>query len=129
MELSPVNANEARTIDAYRPGGFTVGGLRLEGAVLLIADGVHPWPVSAIEELTEAAADALAALAPAHDLLILGTGAQMVFPTKAVRLRLREAGLSLETMTTPAACRTYNVLLGEGRAVAAALLPVSEASG
>ena len=64
------------------------------------------------------------ALAGRIDVLFVGTGAEIAHAPRAFRDRLEEAGIGVETMATPAACRTYNVLLSEGRRVAVALLPV-----
>lgn len=57
-------------------------------------------------------------------MLFLGTGAETRHPPAALRQRLEAAGVGVEAMNSPAACRTYNVLLSEGRRVAVALLPV-----
>jgi len=65
-------------------------------------------------------------LAGKIDVLLLGMGADIAHPPKAFRAALEEAGVGVEVMSSPAACRTYNVLLGEGRLIAAALLPVHE---
>lgn len=127
MELQPVGAGGPRLIDGYRTGGFTVGGERFEGALLLGADGPVAWAAgSDMAALDEAAIEALEQLGADHDLVLIGTGNRLSFLSKELRLRLRAAGLQTECMTTHAACRTFNVLLGEGRAVAAALLPLGD---
>jgi uncharacterized protein len=64
------------------------------------------------------------ALAGRIDVLLLGLGAEVAIVPRALREALEAAGIGVEPMNSPAACRTYNVLLGEGRRIAAALLPV-----
>lgn len=66
------------------------------------------------------------ALAGQIDVLFIGTGADIAHLPAALRQNLEEAGLGVEAMATPAAARTYNVLLSEGRRIAAALSPVAE---
>jgi uncharacterized protein len=111
-------------IDAYGAGGFRFASMSHQGSLLLLPSGVHAWPV------IDAAAIDASALAPVLaerdrlELLLLGTGAGQVFPGAALRALFDDAGLGLEAMSTGAACRTYNVLLAEGRAIAAALIAV-----
>ena len=69
-------------------------------------------------------ADAVLELAGQVDVVFVGTGAEIAHLPGALRDKLEEAGLGVETMASPAACRTYNVLLSEGRRIALALLPV-----
>jgi uncharacterized protein len=109
-------------IDAYGNGGFRFAGMSHRGAILCLPSGIYAWqPAEPLD---------LASLAPAlaereaMRVLILGTGVKQVFPAPAVRRSFVEAGLALEPMDTGAACRTYNVLLAEGRAVGAALMAV-----
>ena len=117
MDLRPVTYDDARPFDGYGPGFFRVGGAVHEGAALVHPGGVAPWGGLAD-------ADALVALAGAVDVILLGTGAEIAHPPAALREAVEAAGLGIEPMSTPAACRTYNVLVGEGRRVAAAVLPV-----
>lgn len=104
-------------VDGYGPGFFRVGGAVHQGALLLLPDGVAPW--GGFEDL-----DAIARQAGAIDVLLVGTGPEIRALPAAVRARLEGAGIGVEMMATLPACRTYNVLLGEGRRVAAALFPV-----
>ena len=78
------------------------------------------WPVDRFDALTAENFAALAALKP--ELVIFGSGARIRFAKPALLRPLIDAGIGVETMDTPAACRTYNVLLAEGRSVVAALL-------
>jgi len=117
---------DTASVYAYSESGFAFWGgeVRYEGPTLLLPEGVFSWPVShAAEALT---ADDLApamAAAPGIDFIILGTGAQQVFPPAKVHAACAEAGLGLEVMATGPACRTLSLLLSEERQFAAALMP------
>lgn len=106
-----------RPIDGYGPGFFRVGGAVLKGAVLVAPDGARGWGGMADLE-------PLKALAGRVDVVLLGSGAALAYPDPALKEALEALGIGVEPMTSPAAARTYNVLLAEGRRIAAALLPV-----
>lgn len=117
MRLNEMTFDGAVPIDGYGPGFFRVGGEAIEGAVLVSPGGARAW----------AGYDApapLVDLAGKVDVIFVGTGAETAHIPAALRNALEEAGIGVEAMNSPAACRTYNVLLSEGRRVAAALLPV-----
>ena len=117
MRLNEISFTEAQPIDGYGPGFFRVGGQVVEGGVLVAPTGVVAW-----EGYT--ATDPLTALAEQIDVLFIGTGAETAHVPAAFRKSLEDAGIGVEPMASPAACRTYNILLSEGRRIAAALLPV-----
>lgn len=117
MRLQEMSFPDAKPIDGYGPGFFRVGGEAFEGAVCVSVAGVKPW--GGYED-----AATLLALAEEIDVLFIGTGAETAHVPAGFRAALEEAGLGVEAMNSPAACRTYNVLVSEGRRVAAALLPV-----
>jgi uncharacterized protein len=111
-------------IEAYGNGGFRFAGMSHRGSILCLANSIVAWDVASPEELSpETLAPVLAEKSLIRSLL-LGTGARQVLASPALRSAFREAGIALETMDTGAACRTYNVLLGERRPVAAALIAV-----
>lgn len=114
---------------AYSESGFAFwsGEVRHEGPALLLPDGVFAWPVSRGPDALTAddLAPAMAA-APGIDFIILGTGAQQVFPAPEVHAACAEAGLGLEVMATGPACRTLSLLLSEERQFAAALMPAGQ---
>jgi uncharacterized protein len=117
-------------IDAHGGGGFRLAGLSHRGSLLCLPDGVWAWPVSAPADLTDALlADRLWApvFARASDLdfFILGTGAAPWAVPQPLRLRFRDAHISLDAMTTGPAVRTYNVMLMEGRRLGAGLIAIS----
>jgi uncharacterized protein len=112
-------------IETYGAGGFRVSGQRIEGAVLLLEDVVRRWPVKSLATLEAGDfADIIAAGLVAVEFVLLGTGAETAIAPRPVRDALKQAGLGLEMMNTPEACRLYNVLAADGRRVAAALLAV-----
>jgi uncharacterized protein len=111
-------------IDAYGNGGFRFAQMSHRGSILCLPSGVYAWPASSPDEIEPAALAPVLAEKDALGLLLLGTGLRQQLPDTAVRLAFGAAGIALETMDTGAACRTYNVLLAEGRPVGAALLAV-----
>ena len=125
MELTEAPRGDRPFIESYGPGGFRIGGVRWTGPVLILADRVVAWEHGDDTPL-DAAALAAAFAGESMELLILGLGAGPAAVSAAVphavRETLRDAGLAVEAMDTGAACRTYNLLAGEGRAVGAALI-------
>lgn len=117
MRLNEITFTDAKPIDGYGPGFFRVGGERFEGAILCTGAGVTPW--KGYEDDA-----ALLELAQDIDVIFVGTGSEIAHIPAPLRATLEHAGLGVEVMNSPSACRTYNILLSEGRRVAAALLPV-----
>ncbi len=111
-------------IDAYGNGGFRFAGMSHRGSLLLLPSGVHAWPVIGFDGLAAADFARVFGEAETIDFLLLGTGSRQHFPSTEIRDAFAAADLGLEMMNTGAACRTYNVLLAEQRAVAAALIAV-----
>ena len=81
---------------------------------------VMPWPVNAISALT--AEDFLPILELSPEVLLIGSGEKLIFPASASLKLIINKGIGFEVMDTAAACRTYNILMAEGRNVAAALI-------
>ena len=115
MQFSEAEFQDAQPIDSYGPGFFRIGGKVYEGALLVLPNSVASW--GGYE-------DAAALLAMKVDVLFIGTGPETAHIPRDLREALESAGIGVEPMASPAACRTYNVLLAEGRRIAAALLPV-----
>ena len=111
-------------IDAYGNGGFRFAGMSHKGSLLVLADGIRAWPVAALEQLLPEDFAALFAAKSGIEVVLLGTGAEHRPLPVSLRAAFEHEGLGVEPMSTGAACRTYNILLGEGRAVGAALLAV-----
>ena len=114
----------AAPVDAYGNGGFRFAEMSHKGALLFLPTGVFAWTPPPAEALGPADFEAVFAAAGKIEFLLLGTGATQIFPSPDLREAFEARGLGLEPMSTGSAARTYNVLLAEGRAVAAALLPV-----
>ncbi|MEM7470896.1 MAG: Mth938-like domain-containing protein [Pseudomonadota bacterium] len=117
MKLIEIDYDAAKPIDSYGDGFFRVAGEVHEGPMLILPDAVLGWG-----GYSDTAA--LVVNASKIDVLFVGTGAEIAHIPKELRAALEEAGLGVEQMSTPSACRTYNVLLSEGRRIGAALLPV-----
>jgi len=121
MRLHLDNHPTANLVTHLGPEGIRVGDRQISRSVILSAsDLVDDWPVN------DPAALSLESLAPALELapgiLVLGTGERARFPEAALFAALGQRGIGLEVMDTAAACRTYNVLVGEDRPVVAALI-------
>lgn len=113
-------------IEAYGQGGFAFAGMSHRGSILALPTGVHKWAPTTFGEIDAASLAELFALAPgAVEILLVGTGDDLRPLPADLRARLREAGIRADPMASPAAARTYNVLLAEDRRVAAALLAVA----
>lgn len=111
-------------IDAYGRGGFRFADMSHRGSILALPSGIHAWPVVALTDIGVESFDKAVAERAAIDVLLLGTGPAPVPVDDAIRWILRDAGIGLEVMATGAAARTYNIMLGENRRVAAALVAV-----
>ena len=120
MKLHQTRVDGRNLFTGYGPGYVSINGTRWETSVLVLSDRVEPWDAKSFGALTEASFAALARLP--IEILLLGTGPTLRFPHPRLTQVLRDAGIGLEAMDTPAACRTYNFLLDEGRRVGAALL-------
>ena len=111
-------------IDAYGNGGFRFADMSHRGSLLALPSGMRAWPVTSPDGVTEASLDAVFAEAAGIEFLLLGMGLDLRPLPQALRWRLRDVGISADPMSTPAAVRTWNVLLAEDRRVAAALIAV-----
>jgi uncharacterized protein len=111
-------------IDAYGNGGFRFAEMSHRGSIMVLPSGTRAWNATGADEL--AATDFAEAMAEAAGIqvLLIGTGAEPALLPRALRDALRAAGLNHDVMSTGAAVRTYNVLIAEDRAVAAALIAV-----
>lgn len=121
MKLHADSSSAAHVVTAHGPGFVAIDGRRLERSLLLLPDRIDAdWGPDDIAAL---AAEHLAPLAQLGcDVLLLGTGSRQRFPAAAILRPLIEARIGVEIMDTPAACRTYNILVAESRKVAAALI-------
>ena len=120
MKLQP-DKYDVQTISAYGPGWIAVNGEKRLVSTVLGSKGLRlDWQVARFEDLTPAHFSQLADTGA--ELILFGSGRRLRFPPPAWLAGLMTMRIGLETMDTPAACRTYNILAGEGRNVVAALL-------
>lgn len=109
-------------IDSYGNGGFRFAGMSHRGSLLCLPSGIHGWDAPATVDV--ASLERVLAESDGIEVLLVGTGRDLVPLSAEVRQALREQGIVAEPMSTGAAVRTFNVLLAEARAVAAALVAV-----
>ena len=113
----------ANLIRAYKTGQITVNDGTYASSLVLMPDRIlYPWGAGRVSELGLEDFVQIAALHP--EVVLLGTGLRLRFPSPAITRPLIEAHIGMEVMDTAAACRTYNILMGEGRRVAAALMMI-----
>jgi uncharacterized protein len=122
MKMREVAFSERPPIEGYGPGVFRLGGTLHHGGLMILPRRMDDWAPSR----PFADADFAAAVEAAEDidLLLVGMGGDVAAYDPAQKARIEAAGFGVEFMATPAACRTYNVLLAEERRVAAALIAV-----
>lgn len=113
-----------QVIRTYGPGRFLIGEREWREPVLVTAFFTVPWLVARADQVTPGNLAALEKAEAPIEFLVLGCGPRSLFIAPDIRAALKAAGLALEVLDTGSACRTYNVLLAEGRRVAAALVPV-----
>lgn len=111
-------------IDAYGSGGFRFADMSHRGSLLFLPSGVWGWEPKAATDLQLEHFSRVLAEAERIGVLLLGSGGSHVFPPRQIRQAIEAAGIVIESMTTGAAARTYNILLAEHRRVAAALIAV-----
>lgn len=111
-------------IDAYGNGGFRFADMSHRGSIVIVPSGVYAWRPAAVADVAPADLARLMEEADAFELLLIGTGAVLQALPQAARAALAGRGVRFDLMDTGAAARTYNVLLAEGRLVAAALIAV-----
>ncbi|BCH25223.1 Mth938-like domain-containing protein [Mesorhizobium sp. L-8-3] len=111
-------------IDAYGNGGFRFADMSHRGSILCLPSGIHGWEPADPAALTASDFERLLAEAADIEILLVGTGRELRPLGKDLRSAFKEVRISADPMSTGAAVRTYNVLLAEDRAVAAALIAV-----
>jgi len=117
MDVTPLIKQGQQIIQSYAGGIFKVSGVVYQGAIIVTPEKTYPW--DAPEDLGAVKPEYFADIKDC-DVILLGTGKVMRILSPAARKSLN---LPIDAMATDAACRTYNVLMAEGRRVAAALLP------
>ena len=120
MKLTDETQPGTNFIRAYAHGEIRIGERPIRSNCIVTANSVVDWPVKSIDALTLADLEPVIALDP--EIVILGSGENQRFPDPQLLGAILSRGIGCEVMTTGAACRTYNVLVGEDRKVAAALV-------
>jgi uncharacterized protein len=121
MKIAQERPEGKNAFTGYGEGYVEVNRMRHTASLVVAAERiVSDWPAASIEALSADHMAAIVELAP--EIVLIGTGPAFRFPEAALLAPLYKAGIGVEVMDTPAACRTYNILLGEGRNVVAALI-------
>ena len=124
LDLSPVDFEGRNIIQSYGNGKFQISDKEYDHSVLVFPDQIIPWSPIDTNNLIVDDCKKVLTVGPIVELLLLGCGKTTWFLPLPLRDELKEMGLVLEPMDTGAACRTFNVLLGEDRRIAAALMLV-----
>ena len=111
-------------IEAYGKGGFAFADMSHRGSLLCLPDAIWAWPVTRPEEIDEYSLARVFAAANAIDTLIVGTGTEVWLPPTRFATPCARCSVVLDAMQTGPAIRTYNIMMGERRRVAAALIAV-----
>ena len=129
MDVTPLIKSGTNIIQSYQGGRFQISGRFFDSAIIVTPEEVIEWKTAngvAVENLETLTIEGFAAaqnLRDQYDVFLLGTGAQMQFLPRNINAALTQPNISFDCMATGAACRTYNVLMAEGRRVAAFLFP------
>ena len=110
----------SNSIRAYSDGEISVNEKIINRSVIISADVIQLWEPAGIDQLTAAHCEIISEFNP--EVVIIGTGKRLQFPIASVIAGLQTQGIGVEIMAHDAACRTFNILLGEDRRVVAALL-------
>ena len=124
LDISPVDSEGRNIIQSYGNGKFQISDKQYDHSVLVFPDQIIPWSPIDTNNLIVDDFKKVLTVGPIVELLLLGCGKTTWFLPLPLRDELKEMGLVLEPMDTGAACRTFNVLLGENRRIAAALMLV-----
>ena len=112
-------------IEAYGKGGFAFADMSHRGSLLCLPNSIWAWDVTGVDQIDRYSLKKVFDAANAIDTLIVGTGTEVWVPPRGLREELRAVGIVLDPMQTGPAIRTYNIMLGERRRVAAALVAVT----
>ena len=126
MDVTPLVREGLQLIQAYTPEGFKVSSQNYNGAVIITPEATLSWEgVSTFSDLTIDAFQSVLLSKDDIDVVLLGTGAKMAFLPKDLQQALQTQGVTVDCMDTGAACRTFNVLVAEGRRVVAMMLALT----
>ena len=122
MAAGPRHLPYPAPIEAYGKGGFRFADMSHRGSLLCLPDGIWPWPVAQASEITEATLEPVIVRADEIGLFLIGAGRGGWIVPPPLRARFKALSISVEVTNTGSAVSTYNILLGEGRRVAAGLI-------
>jgi len=121
MQFAPEDCNSDLMIRACDEGQVTIGAQSYQRSLILTPERIIPdWRPQQVTDITEQDFDSILSLQV--EIILLGTGTRLCFPSAQLSAHVLATGTGLEVMDTAAACRTYNILLAENRRVVAALL-------
>jgi uncharacterized protein len=124
MKFAQDTLNEGYVITAYDDTSISINGKSFSDSLIITADQLEEnWDIQAIHTLQQSHVDKLLAFEP--ELIIIGTGSSLIFPAAEIYAAIINRGIGIEFMDTAAACRTYNILVSEGRNVVAGLIQSS----
>lgn len=122
MDITPLVKSGVQIIQSYKDGVFKISGQTYAHNVLVTAQDTTKFDVAAFDELTPKSFDVFAQRQEDVDIILFGTGAEQVFFPPEIMSSLAQRNIHMDIMDTGAACRTFNVLISEGRRVMAALM-------
>ena len=119
-----INRDGVNIVQAYSEGSLIISNINYKNSIILSPEKIFEnWPPESIKDLKNEDLNQIISLQP--EIVIIGTGRELVFPETAVLEPLTDAYIGVEIMDTGAACRSYNFLVGEGRKVVAALITIN----
>lgn len=124
-DITPQVPQGRQLIQGYGDGGFRIAGTVHTSSVLVLPDQTLAWQATSYDDISVAGLAPLMSQSTGVEVLLIGCGARMGMPMAEIREALKAYSIVPEWMDTGAACRTFNVLLAEDRAVAAALIAVA----
>lgn len=129
MDVTPLIRADQQVIQSYAKGVFKISSVIYNTPVIVAPDETIIWEISNVKSVADLKLEHFNNLINSCDdidVVLLGSGAKMAFLPRELKVSLKENGLNIDIMDTGAACRTYNVLMAEGRRVVCALLPFKE---
>ena len=127
MDITPLIRDGQQVIGTYSNGFFKVNGKTYNSAILVTSEKTDIWDIGEITDVSELKVQHFSVFIEQSqdiDVVLLGSGKDMAFISPELKSELKSLGLNIDIMPTGAACRTYNVLMAEGRRVVCSLLPV-----
>lgn len=122
MDITPLIPQDRQVVHSYGNGRFRISQIEYQGSVLVLPERTLSWDVDGVADVSLASLEPVFSAEPPIEILLVGCGAMMQLLPRELRDACRHRGFGVDVMDTGAACRTFNVLIAEGRRVAAALV-------